>query len=108
MCESQILTTTISCYELGALLTWRAMAILHANRTALPIFNEFQTVELVHELAGHGCLQNSVSFLEVSLHNLYCDTINVASMPYQEDTNISLQLLVRKMSMQETNPQDCS
>lgn len=109
MCESQILTTAISCYELGALLTWRAMSILNTDRTTPAIFDKFQSVELVHKLAGNGPLQNSMSFLEVSFHNLYGGTLNVvASMPGQEVTNILLELVVREMSMQEAHPQDCS
>jgi hypothetical protein len=105
--ETQILTSAVTCYELGALLTARTMTVIDTDCASLAILNEGKAVELMDEVARYRPLQTCMRFLEMPFHDLYGETFHILrGMFCQEPSHICLKALVGEVSMKKTHPQD--
>lgn len=74
MCETQILTSAVTCYELGALLTSRPVTVIDTDCSSLAVLDKRKAVELMDKVARYRSRENCVSFLEMSFHDLYGET----------------------------------
>jgi hypothetical protein len=89
------LTSAVTCYELGALLTSRTVTVIDTDCASLAILNKRKAVELMDKVARYRSRENCMSFLEMSFHNLYGKTFYVLrGMFRQEESNIFLKALV--------------
>merc|ERR1719277_844058 len=106
VCESQILSTTISCDEPRAGLARRTMCIFHTNGSSRPSFVEGCAVQPMHQGPWNRLLQNGMRLLEVALDDLNLCTLHVARrIRLQEASHVLPKVVVAEVRMKKTHPQ---